>query len=66
MARLLIVLLATTLLGGCSARAWYAGLQSAEQQRQAANPGTPERTTPDVSYDRYETERKGPSTGDPK
>lgn len=66
MTRSLVALFAITLLGGCSARAWYSGLQKAEQQRQATTPGAPERTTPDMPYDRYETERKGTSTGDPQ
>ena len=64
MIRLLIVLLAATALGACSARAWYTGLQEAEHQRQAKTPGAPERTTPDVPYDRYESERSGTTTGD--
>ena len=64
MLRLLILLCATALLSACSARGWYSGLQTAEQQRQAANPGAPERTTPDVPYERYESERKGTPTGE--
>ena len=64
MTRLLIVLFAATVLGACSTRAWYTGLQEAEHQRQAKTPGAPERTMPDVPYDRYESERKGTTTGE--
>lgn len=64
MARLLIPLFATIVLSACSARGWYSGLQNAEQQRQAGTPGAPERTMPDVPYDRYEAERRGTSTGE--
>ena len=58
MARTLIALLCLASLAGCSTRAGYEALRSAEQQRQAQQPGEPARSHPDVSYDRYQAERQ--------